>query len=38
MIAVFSLGVPFFVYVLFSVVWVVAYFVWSYTRRDREGD
>lgn len=31
----FSLGVPFFVYVLFSTVWVVVYFIWSYTRRDR---
>ncbi|AIJ23213.1 hypothetical protein AMETH_3121 [Amycolatopsis methanolica 239] len=35
--SVFSLGVPFFVYVLFSVLWVVLYFCWAYTRRDREG-
>lgn len=33
----FSLGTPFFVYALFSVSWVVLYFVWAYTRRDREG-
>jgi hypothetical protein len=35
---VFSLGVPFFLYLLFSIIWVVVYFVWAYTRRDRGGD
>jgi len=34
---VFALGVPFTLYLLFAVIWVVAYFAWAYGYH-RDGD
>ena len=34
----FDLGVPFGIYIIFSVAWVVAYFAWAAVHHRRRGD